>query len=229
MHFIIPIIVAVFIGLASYLFSANKTKKHLRAHSKPLNSSELEKVSQALARSLDLNRLRVNVYDIDPVNGLAAPDGQIYITRGFLSKFNSGEVTAAEMASVVAHELGHVALGHSRRRMIDFSGQNALRTALSIVLNRFIPFIGPWIANLAITLIAARMSRKDEFEADSYATALMLKSGLGIKPQKNLLKKLDFLTGQSSETPAWFKSHPKVKDRLKAIEINEKKWTGSVS
>ena len=182
-----------------------------------------------MARSLDLSRLRVNVYDIDPVNGLAAPDGQIYITRGFLSKFNSGEVTAAEIASVVAHELGHVALGHSRRRMIDFSGQNALRTALSIVLNRFIPFIGPWIANLAVTLIAARMSRKDEFEADSYATALMLKSGLGIKSQKNLLKKLDFLTGQSSETPAWFKSHPKVKDRLKAIEINEKKWTGSVS
>jgi putative metalloprotease len=43
------------------------------------------------------------------------------------------------MASVIAHEMGHVALGHARRRMIDFSGQNALRTALIMVLGRFIP------------------------------------------------------------------------------------------
>ena len=40
---------------------------------------------------------------------------------------------------MIAHELGHVALGHSRRRMIDFSGQNALRTALTWCLGRFIP------------------------------------------------------------------------------------------
>ena len=40
---------------------------------------------------------------------------------------------------------------------------------------------------------------------------------------RNLLKKLDFLTGQSSETPAWFKSHPKVKDRLKTVR--EGSWS----
>ena len=40
-----------------------------------------------------------------------------------------GEVSAGEIASVIAHELGHVALGHSRKRMIDFSGQNAMRVA----------------------------------------------------------------------------------------------------
>ena len=229
MHFLIPIGFAVIIGLVTYFISANKTKKNLAAHSKTLQIPELEKVIQTLAVALDLNQVRVHVYNIEPVNGLAAPDGQIYITQGFLSKFSKGDVSAKEIASVVAHELGHVALGHSRRRMIDFSGQNAMRTALSITLNRFIPFIGPWLANLAITLIAARMSRKDEFEADSYATALMLKSGLGVIPQKRLLQKLGNLTGPSEEIPAWFKSHPKVNERIKAIELNEKKWTGYVS
>jgi putative metalloprotease len=73
------------------------------------------------------------------------------------------------------------------------------------------------------------MSRKDEFEADSYATALMLKSGLGIVPQKRLLQKLRNLTDDSEEMPAWFKSHPKVNERIKAIELNERKWTGYVS
>ena len=158
MHFLIPIGFAVIIGLITFFISANKTKKNLAAHSKPLQIPELENVIQTLAEALDLNHLRVHIYNIEPVNGLVAPDGQIYITQGFLSKFSKGDVSAEEIASVIAHELGHVALGHSRRRMIDFSGQNALRTALSITLNRFIPFIGPWLANFAITLIAARMS-----------------------------------------------------------------------
>ena len=206
MHFLIPIGFAVIIGLVTFFISANKTKKNLAAHSKPLQIPELENVIQTLAEALDLNHLRVHIYNIEPVNGLAAPDGQIYITQGFLSKFSKGDVSAEEIASVIAHELGHVALGHSRRRMIDFSGQNALRTALSITLNRFIPFIGPWLANFAITLIAARMSRKDEFEADSYATALMLKSGLGTVPQKRLLQKLKNLTGDNEEIPVWFLS-----------------------
>jgi putative metalloprotease len=229
MHFLLPIGLAVIIGLVSYLFSVNKTKQALDLKSKPLQSPELENKICALAMALDLTHLNVNVYNIETINGLAAPGGQIYITQGFLSKFNKGEVSATEIVSVIAHELGHVALGHTRRRMIDFSGQNALRTALSITLNRFIPVIGPWLANLAVTIIAARMSRKDEFEADSYATALMLKSGLGIQSQKSLLQKLDKLTGGAESVPAWFMSHPKAGERVKAIELNEKKWTGTVS
>ena len=86
------------------------------------------------------------------VNGLAAPDGRIFLTRGFYEKYRRGEVTAEELASVIAHELGHVALGHTRRRMIDFSGQNAIRVALASVLGRILPGLGVWIANMLTTL-----------------------------------------------------------------------------
>jgi putative metalloprotease len=113
--------------------------------------------------------------------------------------------------------------------MIDFSGQNAMRTVLAVTLNRFIPFIGPWIANMAVNMVAAGMSRKDEFEADSYATALMIKAGLGVAPQKSLFTKLNKLTANNGSTPAWFLSHPKTSDRIKAIEANEMRWTGTVS
>ena len=178
MSVLIPIALAVVVGVFTYLMSASQTKRTLAAQSSPLRNPALEAHVAKLAHALDLKRLHVNIYEIDPINGLASPDGQIYITRGFLKKFLSGEVTAAELSSVIAHELGHVALGHTKRRMIDFSGQNAVRTALAVTLNRFIPFIGPWIANMAVNMIAAGMSRKDEFEADAYATALMIKPGL---------------------------------------------------
>jgi putative metalloprotease len=70
--------------------------------------------------------------------------------------------------------------------MIDFSGQNAIRVALATVLGRFIPGLGIWIANMLTTLLAARLSRQDEYEADAYASALLVKSGIGTGPQKSL-------------------------------------------
>ena len=229
MQFIVPLLLAVVFGVASYLFSVTKSNNALAANSEPLNDTSLEDIFQQMASALDVQNLRLNIYKIDAVNGLAAANSQIYITQGFIKKYAGGEVTATELASVVAHELGHVALGHTRRRLIDFSGQNAMKTALSITLNRFIPFIGPWIANLAVTIVAARMSRKDEFEADAYATALMIKSGLGVRSQKDLLSKLDKITGVDGGTPAWFLSHPKTRDLLRAIEQNELEWTGELS
>ena len=223
-----PIILAVMYGLAMYRFSAWRTAKELDARSTELADPMLKLLTDRMAKSLELERIRVYIYEIDPVNGLAAPDGRIFITRGFFNKYRAGEVTSDEMASVIAHELGHVALGHSRRRMIDFSGQNALRTALAMVLGRFIPGFGVYIANALTTLLAARLSRGDEYEADAYAAALLVKSGIGTGPQKSLFKKLEALTKTNmGAMPAWFLSHPKVDDRVAAIEKLEKKWLAS--
>ena len=158
-------------------------------------------------------------------NGLAAPDGRIFLTRGFLAARARGEVTSEELASVIAHELGHVALGHIRRRMIDFTGQNAVFVVLSAFLNRFLPFIGIWIANLISTALMARLSRRDEFEADAYASALLVKAGIGTAPQKSLFVKLEALTGaRGAGVPVWLRSHPHAPERIAAIEAMEARW-----
>ncbi|MEO1639335.1 MAG: M48 family metallopeptidase [Pseudomonadota bacterium] len=221
-----PILLAVLYGLAMYRFSVWRTKRELDANSTELADPILKVLMDRMAQALDIDRIRVHIYEIEPVNGLAAPDGRIFITRGFFNKYRAGEVTSEEMASVIAHELGHVALGHSRRRMIDFSGQNAMRTALAMILNRFLPFIGPMIANGLMTLLAARLSRSDEFEADAYASALLVKAGIGTGPQKSLFQKLEKLTGARGATiPAWVMTHPKTPQRIAAIEANEAKWS----
>ena len=220
-----PILLAVLYGLAMYRFSAWRTSRELDARSSELADPMLKVLTDRMAAALDLERIRVMIYEIDPVNGLAAPDGRIFITRGFYQKYRKGEVTADEMASVIAHELGHVALGHSRRRMIDFSGQNALRTALAMILSRFLPGIGVYLANMLTTLLAARLSRGDEFEADAYASALLVKSGIGTAPQKALFAKLEALTQTNmGAMPAWFLSHPKTGERIAAIEKLEAGW-----
>lgn len=220
-----PILLALLYGVIMYRFSVWRTNRELASQSNELVDPQLGALTNRMADALELEKIRVHLYEIDPVNGLAAPDGKIYITRGFYRKFTDGEVTAAELASVVAHELGHVALGHSRRRMIDFSGQNALRTALAMILSRFIPGIGGWIANFLTTMLAARLSRGDEYEADEYAAALLIKSGIGTAPQISLLSKLEALTKTGhGAAPAWLMSHPKTLDRIAAIEKIEAGW-----
>ena len=221
----LPFLFVILYGLAMWHFSAWRLKKDLTERSTELVDPKLTPVLRQLATALDLPRVRVFVYEVDQINGLAAPDGRIFITRGFLAKLQSGDVTPDEIASVIAHEMGHVALGHSRRRMIDFSGQNALRVLLMTFIGRFVPIVGPWIANGIIMLLAARLSRKDEYEADAYATALLMKSGIGAAPQISLFQKLEKLSGgRASGTPAWLLSHPKSNERIAAIQKNVARW-----
>ncbi|AFO87863.1 M48 family metallopeptidase [Phaeobacter inhibens] len=220
-----PILLAVIYGLVMYRLSVWRTHRALDQQSTELADARLRQLTDRMAAALGITHIPVYIYEVDPVNGLAAPDGRIFITRGFYRKYRSGEVSDAELASVIAHELGHVALGHAKKRMIDFSGQNALRTALMLIIGRFVPFVGPWIANVLTSLLAARLSRSDEYEADEYAAALLTKSGIGIAPQKSLFRKLEDLTqARSGMAPAWLMSHPKTEERIAALDRLEAKW-----
>ncbi len=219
-----PILLALLYGVVYYRFSVWRTSAELNSKSTELADPTLRAMCASMAEVLELEQVRVHIYEIEPVNGLAAPDGRIFITRGFFKKYVTGEVSAKEIASVIAHELGHVALGHSRRRLIDFSGQNAIRVALGLVLGRIIPGVGVWLAGFLSRLLAARLSRQDEYEADAYAAALLIKTGIGIEAQKTLFEKLEALVDSSGQPLAWLMSHPKTADRIAAIEKLEKRW-----
>lgn len=222
---LLPLALAVLYAYLMMRFSAWRTGRVLDQNSQPLTDPSITRMADRLAQAMDLPEIRVHVYEVEPINGLAAPDGRIFLTRGFLNRKARGEVTAEELASVIAHELGHVAQGHIRRRMIDFTGQNAVFVMLSALLNRFVPVLGIWIANLLSTALMARLSRRDEFEADAYASALLIKAGIGTDPQKSLFRKLEALTQTSAEgIPAWLLSHPRVEERIRAIEANEARW-----
>ncbi|MDZ4134198.1 MAG: M48 family metallopeptidase [Paracoccaceae bacterium] len=221
-----PILLAVLYAFVLYRFSVWRTGKMLDAQSTPLRDPGLRAMTDRLARALELPAIDVRVYEVEPVNGLAAPDGRIFLTRGFLNRYARGHVSAEEMASVIAHELGHVALGHTRRRMIDVTGQNAVFVMLAALLGRFIPIVGIYVANAISTALAAGLSRRAEHEADAYASALLVKAGIGTGPQKSLFRKLETLTGAvGAGPPEWLRSHPKTAERIRAIEDREARWT----
>ena len=222
---LLPFLLPVLYGLIMYRLSAWRSSQMLNTESRPLQDPGLHDVFSAMARALDLEQIKVNLYQIDAVNGLAAHDGRIFITDGFYQRYRAGEVTAEEIASVIAHELGHVALGHSRRRLIEFSGQNAMRVALGMILSRIIPGFGAQLAGVLTRLLAARLSREDEYEADAYAAALLVKSGIGVDAQISMFEKLPGLMGGKAPLPAWLMNHPKTEDRIAALYTLKSRWT----
>jgi putative metalloprotease len=220
---LIPIVLAGLYGIVMFQFSAWSMKRQLSQQSNPLLDPNLEKIMLKFANVLEVEKIRINIFETEPINGLAAPDGRIFITRGFYKKYQNGDITVEEISSVVAHELGHVALGHIRRRMIDFSGQNAVRAALGALLSRLVPGLGGIIASIIGSLLMAKLSRQDEYEADEYASALMIKSGLGIEPQVSMFKKLDKISNQQGSVPAWLMSHPPTQERINSIKTKHTK------
>ncbi len=218
--FILPAI----IGVLTSRTAGKKSNKKLVSQSTILTEPILKSLTNRIAKSLRVNEIPVRIHEVNSFNGLATADGKIFITRGALDDFYNGKVTAEELASIIAHELGHVALGHSKRRMIDFSMQNALRIILSLAIGRLIPAIGTYIANFLTSLLAAKISRNDEYEADAYAAALLAKSGIGTDAQISLLKKLETLGKSNGSIPQWLLSHPKASDRIMAIEKLTRNW-----
>jgi len=62
-----PILLAVLYGVAS---------RELDAQSSELADPKLRPIIASLAKALDLPRVRINIYEIEPVNGLAAPEAK---------------------------------------------------------------------------------------------------------------------------------------------------------
>src|SRR4030066_1153184 len=54
----------------------------------------------------------IQVLDSPVVNAFAVPGGYVYLTRGILAYLND----EAELAGVVAHEIGHIAARHSAQQ-----------------------------------------------------------------------------------------------------------------
>ena len=197
----------------------------LRGQSKVLQNDQLEGLFQRLADAAGIEHVEVRVLPDRNPNGLATDTGEIYVTQGFIDCFQKGEVTARELASVAAHELGHLALGHMKRRALQVGGIQAAQMVLGGVLGRLIPFFGGYLAVWLLGLLTAKLSRNDEFEADAYATALMVRSGLGAEHQATLLEKLPALLPGAGGQASWLSSHPPSEQRAAAIRENAVRWS----
>jgi Zn-dependent protease with chaperone function len=133
-------------------------------------------------------RLLVRKSDSLGANAIALPDGTIVMSdlmvrliAGKTGEF--GEVQQAQLAGVLAHEIGHVRMRHGTRIL----GGSSLSAALAASL--FGDFSG--VAALPAAFVSLSYSREMEAEADEYAIVLMKKNGISTLPLARLLDRID--------------------------------------
>lgn len=151
--------------------------------------------------------------DEKTVNAFALPGGQIFITLGLLNKLQ----TEAQLAGVLAHEMGHVIERHSAEQMATSRlGQiltMAVGTAASDQSNS-----GYQIAAVVNQMMQLRYSRKDESEADTWGLKLMTESGFDPRAMIEVMKVLQAVSGGTKGGSEMFQTHPNPELRIKEIQ-----------
>ena len=220
----LPLAILISVFYIGSIYSSRNLSKKLEKKSQIFHDPVIDNYLKAFQSILDLSNLKVFILNEKQINGLVTPNGNIYITRGFIDQYKLGKVSGVELTSVIAHELGHLALGHTKKRLITFSAISAISMVISTILSRLIPYLGSIIGRYLSQVLISGLSRKDEFEADAYAAALLIRSGIGTAPQISLLKKLEQLTGIVSSNVTWTLSHPSPEQRINAIQNLEASW-----
>lgn len=152
----------------------------------------------------------------DVVNAFAVPGCYVYVTRGLMGIVNS----EAELASVLAHEVGHVVAAHNRsqqrRNLWRHLGVMAVgMLTRSEKLTR--------IAGQAAEYFTLRYSRKQEYEADDLAVRFLAAAGYDPYAAGDMLAALGRHEQYMSRTrgrdeakaiPEWARTHPLAGNRV---------------
>jgi predicted Zn-dependent protease len=156
------------------------------------------------------------VLDSPIINAMALPGGYVYVTRGMLAHLNNEN----QLATVLAHEIGHVAARHAARQ----AWQQQLGQGLLLggaILSQGLGLPAQDILNLsgmAAQLIFLRYSREDELEADKLGVEYSSAAGYDpgeVIPFFQTLSRIQEKEGQGM--PSFLATHPNPGDRIQRI------------
>jgi predicted Zn-dependent protease len=169
-------------------------------------------------QSLDLRIID----DPKTVNAFAIPGGHIYVESGLILAADN----AAELAGVIAHETGHVALDHPGRQMV---AQFGLETLASLALGQQPALAEKIAASIATNGLLLANSRADEQEADTFGVRYASAANYDPQGLVRFLGKIQKLESGKSP-PVWLSDHPTTESRIRDLRqyIAANHLTGSI-
>jgi predicted Zn-dependent protease len=158
---------------------------------------------------------KVTVLNSDSVNAFALPTGQLYVTRGLIALANDD----SELASVVAHEMGHVIAHHAELREEHAREAELVSRVVSDVVTD--PAAGA-LALAKSKLALASFSRNQEFEADAIGVGIAARAGFDPYGAVRFLTAMEHNADLKPEdtgainpaAPDFLSSHPATPERI---------------
>ena len=162
------------------------------------------RLQAALPDDIDLN---VSVLKHDMINAFALPGNYVVFFEGLIEKAQTPE----EIASVFAHEIGHVVSRDPTRHALRSAGSLGV---LGLLLGDFAG--GAVVLLLAERLIDANYSQDAETEADAFAHRLLQDAEIKPSALATMFERFQELGGDTDPIVAHFLSHPEMGDRIQA-------------
>ena len=160
---------------------------------------------------------RFGVMDSDSVNAFAAPGGYVFITRGLLLRMRN----EAELAGVLAHEIGHVLKRHHLAAIQKNAQTGLAANLMSMAVDNSSGGYGEWkkkAISASTELYARGLDKEDEFEADRLGVVIAARAGYDPYGLPSVLQTLDGMNAQDSNLALMFKTHPSSRQRLDLLD-----------
>jgi len=162
-------------------------------------------------------RWEVNLISSKSVNAFCMPGGKIAFFTGILESL---QLTDAEVATIMGHEIGHALLEHGRARMSEEVLKSVGISAAAALFNLGQVSAGmlAQAANLAVSLPYAR---KQESDADLVGLELAARAGYDPRAAVAVWQKMTkYAQSAGGQPPQFLSTHPSNENRIKEIEAN---------
>jgi predicted Zn-dependent protease len=172
-------------------------------------NTEINRYIEQIGRRLAANSDRPNlpytfqVVEDNAINAFATAGGYVYMHTGLLKAAEN----EAELASVMAHEIGHIGGKHLVKQMRQRAVASGVATAAGLDRNTAV--------GIGVELALNRpRSRQDEFDADTRGLRTLTRSGYA---QSGMVSFMQKLLGRGS-TPTFLSTHPATSDRINSLK-----------
>jgi putative metalloprotease len=179
----------------------------------PANSKyqkRLNKIAAQLGDNINGTPVNYKVYMTKDVNAWAMANGCVRVYSGLMDMMNDNEVRG-----VVGHEMGHVALGHTKKAMQVAYATSAARSVASSAGGVAGALSGSQLGDFSEKLINAQFSQTQESAADDYSFDLQKKKNLDPSGLVTAFNKLGQIDGGKS---SMLSSHPASPARAQHIQ-----------
>jgi predicted Zn-dependent protease len=191
---------------------AQEVERQAKMVNDPIITEYVNRIGQNLVRNSDAKvPFTIKVIDSEEINAFALPGGFFFVNTGILLNADN----EAEMAGVMAHEIGHVAARHGTRQATR--GQIAqIGSIVPLIALGGIAGYGAYQAmNLIVPLGFLQFSRAFESEADMLGIEYMYKSGYDPTAFVDFFEKVESQEKRKPGTMSkLFSTHPPTEDRI---------------
>ena len=196
---------------------AAEVERQVKLIDDPTINEYVNRVGQNIVRNSDAKvPFTIKVVESDEINAFALPGGFFYVNSGLILAADE----EAELAGVMAHEIGHVAARHGTEQYSK--GELANFASIPLI---FMGGIGGFAirqaAGFLIPVSFLQFSRKDEAEADYLGLQYMYKTGYDPTATVSFFEKLQAKeSAKPGSVSKMFSTHPPTGDRIEADKKN---------